>query len=324
MVKMSPFKQIDILGGGAWGTVLARLLAKAGYGPRLWCLEKEVAEDINKNHRNSRWLAGVELPEEITATNELRAEGDVLFVAIPARHLEGVLADLPKGLTIPIVLCAKGLAANGDLLHQRIRSIQPAARLAALGGPTFAVDLAADKPGAAVIAAEDEHLGLALANMFASSGLRAYGSDDITGVAVGGVVKNIIAIAAGAAIGHGLGESAASSLIARGYAEMQRLGASLGAQASTMAGLAGLGDLCLTATSALSRNFQLGVSLGRGEKPSQNKTAEGAWSAPIMVKKAAALGVEMPIGESVASLLGGETTVTGAVDALMSRPLKNE
>ena len=323
---MGQFHRISVIGAGAWGTVIAQLLAKADREITLWCYEKEVAAAINNHRRNRLRLPKTQLSEKIIATTDLAAleQSDLIFAVTPARHLEGILTRLPRGLGAPIVLCSKGLATDGDLLHQRLEKILPKAVPAVLGGPTLAEELAADLPAAAVVAAADESLSLAIANLFAIGSLRLYAGSDIIGVAIGGVVKNIIAIAAGAAKGYGLGESAAASLIARGYAEMRRLSITLGAEPRTVAGLAGLGDLCLTATSTRSRNFQLGIRLGRGEKPLQGETVEGAWSAPIMVKKARELGIEMPISEAVAALLAEETTIAESVTSLLSRPLKNE
>lgn len=324
---MKKFYRIKVLGGGAWGTVIADLLAKADNEVTLWCLEEDVVADINRRRQNHRWLPGVTLSDKITATADLAdlADGDIIFAAVPSRHLEAVAAGLAKESTSPMVLCTKGLARDGDLLHNRLAEILPRATMAVLGGPTLAEDLAADLPAAAAIAATDETLSNAVADLFAASNLRLYAGRDLIGVAVGGVVKNIIALAAGVAKGYGLGESAAASLIARGYAEMRRLAVTLGAEPHTVSGLAGLGDLCLTATSIRSRNFRFGLMLGRGQAPNGGeKAVEGAWSAPIMVKKAAALGIEMPISEAVAALLAERTTVAAAVSSLLSRPLKRE
>jgi glycerol-3-phosphate dehydrogenase (NAD(P)+) len=242
-----------------------------------------------------------------------------------------VLSQLRSGLKpgTPVVLCAKGIETNtGLLLPEVLGEILPQAEPAILSGPSFARDVAKGLPTAVTIAAR-EAVASRLAVSLGSASFRPYVSEDVTGVALGGAAKNVYAIACGMVEGAGLGESARAAAISRGFAELLRLGAQLGAKSDTLMGLSGLGDLVLTATSMSSRNFALGVGLGRGASLAQlsgpgKPLAEGAATAPALVERAARHGVELPIAEAVAAVLAGKLGVREAADRLLSRPLKAE
>ena len=322
--------RIGVIGGGAWGTALAQVAARGGEEVLLWAREPDVVAAINAGHGNPLFLAGISLAPTIRATatlTELMA-CEALLVVAPAQHVRAVLAGLPA-LGIPLVLCAKGIEAGSRLLVGEVaRQVQPDAPLAVLSGPTFAHEVAAGLPTAVTLACEDEALQEALAARLAGPAFRPYASTDVTGAEIGGAVKNVLAIACGVVEGAGLGQNARAALIARGFAEMTRFGLARGARAETLAGLSGLGDLVLTCSSTSSRNFSLGVGLGRGESAAtlladRRTVAEGAFTAPVLRAAAAAAGVDMPVTEAVARLLDG-AGVGEVIGALLARPLRAE
>ncbi|MGF1549516.1 MAG: NAD(P)H-dependent glycerol-3-phosphate dehydrogenase [Sphingomonadaceae bacterium] len=322
--------KIGVVGGGAWGTALAQTAAAKG-PVTVWAREPEVVEAVNRSHENPLFLADVALDERIAATGELDelAEGDALLVVTPAQHMRGVLGSMPR-LDIPLVLCSKGIEEeSGDLLHKVAREAQPEAPLAVLSGPTFAHEVAKGLPAAVTLAAEDRKLAERLRSRLARRNFRLYLSDDLAGAEIGGAVKNVLAIACGVVEGMGLGQNARAALISRGFAEMTRFGLAHGARAETLAGLSGLGDLVLTCTSSSSRNFSLGKGLGEGRPAAElladrRTVAEGAFTAPVLRRVARAADVEMPIVEAVCDLLSGAVSAEGAVEALLSRPLREE
>ena len=322
--------RIGVIGGGAWGTALAAVAARGGQPVLLWARETDVVESINSAHENSQFLAGVPLSPSIRATSDLGdlAGLDVLLVVAPAQHVRAVLGALPVDNT-PLVLCAKGIEAGtrllvGEVAHQ----VAPLAPIAVLSGPTFAAEVAAGKPTAVTLACEDEDLGARLAARLAGPAFRTYASTDVIGAEIGGAVKNVLAIACGVVEGAGLGLNARAALIARGFAEMTRFGLARGAQAETLTGLSGLGDLVLTCSSTNSRNFSLGVGLGQGRSATQlmadrRTVAEGAFTAPVLREAAAEAGIDMPVTEAVNALLDG-ADVGAVIEALLSRPLRAE
>ncbi|MBX9796763.1 NAD(P)H-dependent glycerol-3-phosphate dehydrogenase [Sphingomonas sp.] len=321
---------IGVIGAGAWGTALAQVLAAAGAGVTLWAREAEVVERINQARENPLFLPGVTLSPAIRATGTLAAlaGADALLVVCPAQHVRAVLGALPP-LDCPLILCAKGIEAGTLLLMSEVAgALHPAAPLAVLSGPTFAHEVAAGKPTALTLACADAPTRAALIARFAGTPLRPYGSADVVGAEIGGAVKNVLAIACGVVSGAGLGENARAATIARGFAEMTRFGVARGGQAATLAGLSGLGDLVLTCSSTASRNFALGMGLGQGRPAAalladRRTVAEGAHTAPVLQAAAAQVGVEMPMVQAVCALLDG-APVAGVVDALLSRPLKDE
>ena len=322
--------RIGVIGGGAWGTALAAVAARGGQPVLLWAREPEVVESVNGFNENSQFLGGVPLSSSIRATGDLNdlAGLDALLVVAPAQHVRAVLGATPVGKT-PLVLCAKGIEAGTRLLVGEVaRDAAPQAPIAVLSGPTFAGEVAAGKPTAVTLACEDEDLGARLSARLAGPAFRTYASTDVIGAEIGGAVKNVLAIACGVVEGAGLGLNARAALIARGFAEMTRFGLARGAQAETLTGLSGLGDLVLTCSSTNSRNFSLGVGLGQGRSAAElmadrRTVAEGAFTAPVLREAAVAAGVDMPVTEAVNALLEG-ADVRAVVEALHSRPLRAE
>jgi glycerol-3-phosphate dehydrogenase (NAD(P)+) len=322
--------RIGVIGGGAWGTALAQIAAARG-PVMLWARSAQVVDAINADHANPAYLPGAMLSPDIRATTDLArlAACDALLVVTPAQHMRGVLDALPASAQ-PLLLCCKGIEAGTRLLMSEVAAdARPGAPIAVLSGPTFAHEVAAGLPTAITLACADPVLGAALAERLARPAFRPYRSDDVIGAEIGGAVKNVLAIACGAVAGFGLGQNAAAALIARGFAEMQRFGERRGARAETLAGLSGLGDLVLTCSSASSRNYSLGVGLGRGESAHdlldhRRTVAEGAATAPVLVEAAQAIGVEMPIAQAVCDLLEGRAAVGAVVERLLARPLAAE
>ena len=322
---------IGIIGGGAWGTALAAVMAQIHDAVLLWAREDDVVGSVNARHENSLFLAGTPLSPKIEATADLTrmADCDALLIVTPAQHVRATLSALPD-TQAPLILCAKGIEANTQMLLSDVAAhVRPHNPLAVLSGPTFAHEVAAGKPTAVTLATANPTLGSALIRRIATPSFRPYWTDDIVGAEIGGAVKNVLAIACGVVDGAGLGLNARAALIARGFAEMQRYGHARGAKAETLAGLSGLGDLVLTCSSENSRNFSLGQGLGQGQTAeillADRKTvAEGAFTAPVLLQSATALSVEMPIVSAVCALLTGTTTVENVVADLLARPLKSE
>jgi glycerol-3-phosphate dehydrogenase (NAD(P)+) len=320
---------IGVIGGGAWGTALAQVMAQSAE-VLLWARETEVVAAINTTHSNPDFLPGVALSPRIRATNDLQALADCSpwLVVAPAQHLRGVLAAADLRGRPPLVLCAKGIETGSLQLMAEVVADVTDAPVAVLSGPTFAGEVARGLPTAVTLACRDGTLGAALVQQLVRPGFRLYLSDDVTGAEIGGAVKNVLAIACGVVEGAGLGLNARAALIARGFAEMTRFGLARGARAETLAGLSGLGDLVLTCSSANSRNFTLGVGIGQGKTAADllattRTVAEGAATAPVLVAAARAAGVEMPICAAVAALLAG-APLHETVAGLLGRPLTSE
>jgi glycerol-3-phosphate dehydrogenase (NAD(P)+) len=321
---------IGVIGGGAWGTALAQVIASGGRTVRLWAREPEVVESINASHQNSVFLPRRALSEAIVATGDLTALAGTaaVLVVTPAQHMRAVLGQLPAEGQ-PLILCSKGIEAGSlKLLHEVAHEVHPGSPIAVLSGPTFAHEVAAGLPTAVTLAAEDVETARSLAELIARPAFRPYASTDVAGAEIGGAVKNVLAIACGVVEGAGLGLNARAAVIARGFAEMTRFGVARGAQAETLGGLSGLGDLVLTCTSTNSRNFSLGVGLGQGRSAGElladRKTvAEGAFTAPVLREAAAQAGVDMPVTAAVNALLEG-AGIAQVMEALLSRPLREE
>ena len=323
---------IGVVGAGAWGTALAQMLASDGRAVTLWAREAELVEAINRDHRNPLFLPSAVLSPSIRATGDLGALAalPVLLMVTPAQHLGVTLRALP-GFAGDLVLCAKGIeAGTGRLMADVARDAAPAAQLAVLSGPTFAHEVAAGLPTAVTLACEHgEAQWQRLSDAIARPQFRPYYSDDMIGTEIGGAVKNVLAIACGVVDGLRLGQNARAALIGRGFAEMQRFGLALGAQAETLAGLSGLGDLVLTCSSTASRNYSLGKALGEGASAAsvmadRTTVAEGAFTAPVLAELARKRGVSMPIVDAVQALLAGTMPAAEMVLALLSRPLRAE
>ena len=322
---------IGVVGAGAWGTALASVAARAGNDVLIQAREAEVVASINTANENALFLPTVPLDPAIRATTDLAdlAECALLLIVTPAQHVRATLAALPD-TDAPLVLCAKGIEANTQMLVSEVaKDVRPAARLAVLSGPTFAHEVARGLPAAVTLACEDEALWDAISPLLSSARFRPYYSDDITGAEIGGAVKNVLAVASGVVDGANLGLNARAAVIARGFAEMQRFGLARGGRAETLAGLSGLGDLVLTCSSENSRNFSLGRGLGQGASAAallsdRRTVAEGAHTAPVLQAAARAMGVEMPIVDAVCALLSGQQGIGEVVERLMARPLKTE
>lgn len=317
---------IAVIGAGAWGTALAITAASAGCGVTLWARDPERAAVLHKTRSNPR-LPGVRLGDGIAITNTLPAAA-ITLLAVPLQHLRAVSARLSGGGVL--VVCAKGIEAGSLCLPLEILSeTQPHSRHAVLTGPNFAHEVARGLPTAAVVAGDDDAVRQAVIKALARPHFRLYGNADPIGAQIGGAAKNVIAIAAGAAIGAGLGENARAALITRGLAELTGMAVVLGGQPATIAGLSGLGDLLLTCTGATSRNFSLGVALGQGQAlgdilAARSSVAEGVATAPGLVARASKMGVSLPICSSVAALVTGEASIPDMVRSLLARPLKDE
>lgn len=334
MTQSKPQMKAIVLGAGSWGTALAQLLAANGHAVKLWMRDAEQAAAINKTRENSRYLPDAALHDEITATAECPdfENAELCLSVMPAQHtraqLEIFAPHIPDGL--PIVLCSKGIEISTlDFMNEVLAESIPGAARFVLSGPSFARDVVKGLPTAVTLAGDDLDAANALAPLIQGPTFRPYTTDDMIGAEVGGAVKNVLAIACGMLLGMGLGQSAHAAVIARGFAEMNRLGAALGARAETLSGLCGLGDLVLTCSSTQSRNMSCGMRLGKGESldailASRNSVTEGVATAPALVKLAEREGVDMPICIAVNSVLSGEVTPAGAMAALLARPLKSE
>jgi glycerol-3-phosphate dehydrogenase (NAD(P)+) len=323
---------IAVIGAGAWGTALAIQADRAGQSVMLWARDAARAALMAQSRANERLLPGVPLPPGITVTaNATHALQDaaLILLVVPAQALRPVLQSLPT-LSAPVLICAKGVEAGSLMLPLEVLAeIHPGISAGVLSGPNFAHEIARGLPAAAVVASADSGLRALGVTRLGSPGFRLYGGDDPVGAEIGGAAKNVIAIAAGAVMGAGLGENARAALITRGLAEISRLAVALGGRADTVAGLSGLGDLLLTATGPGSRNTSLGMALGRGENltdilGARQGVTEGVATAPALVARAARLGVEIPICAAVAELVSGRLTVREAVAQLLSRPSRAE
>jgi len=324
--------RIGVIGAGAWGTALAHLLADDGAPVLLWARDADLAQMINQTRANHAYLPGVTLHQAIRATADpadLAGLGLVLLVT-PAQATSAVLAQMPP-FAGDLVLCSKGIeAATGRLMGEVARAAMPAASLAVLSGPTFAHEVAAGQPTAVTLACNGgDAQWRRLVAAIARPTFRPYFSRDLIGAEIGGAVKNVAAVASGVVEGLGLGQNARAALISRAFAEMVRFGLALGAEAETLTGLSGLGDLVLTCNSSASRNFALGVALGRGGNArdllnDRRTVAEGAFTAPVLAELARDRAIAMPIADAVAALVAGAAPARAIVDALLARPLRSE
>ena len=327
--------RISVLGAGAWGTALANIAANNGKKVTLWVRENELIDDIRSKRRNTLFLPNIELNENIVPTNDLSQavlNTEAVLMVIPAQYLRSTCRALrsiwPEGL--PAVICAKGIEqGTGALLSEMLAEELPQAQIAVLSGPTFAEEVAENKPTALTLACRNETLGKELVETLGTSTFRPYYSSDLISVQIGGAVKNVMAIAAGVVAGKKAGDNARAALITRGLAEISRLAVALGGQAQTLMGLSGLGDLVLTANSVQSRNYSVGLELGKGHSLSdiladKHTVAEGVFTAKAVLERASKVGVEMPICEGLMKVLNGEASVDVVIQLLMTRPFKTE
>ncbi len=322
--------KIAVLGGGAWGTALAAMAANSGHAAWLYARDGETVAAINDTHRSPRYLGGIDLPRGIRASADAEAVvagADAVLAVIPAQAMRAGLSALSLHIprVVPVVLCAKGIErGTGRLMSEVVAEVLPEHRIAALSGPSFATDVARGLPTAVTVACEDAGIADGLASLLSGPAFRCYSTTDLKGVEIGGALKNVLAIAAGAAIGRGYGASAQAALVTRGFAELRRVGQAMGARPETVMGLSGLGDLILTCSSPQSRNYSYGLALGRGEDLAGRPLAEGVATAPIAAELCVKNGVSAPIIHAVAALLAGKITIDEAVTALLNRPLKTE
>ncbi len=325
---MPPFKSVAVIGAGAWGTALAGVAARAGRDVVLYARSPESAAQIAATRANPK-LSGVPLAAGISVTSDLAlaARADIILIATPAQHLREAVTALAPHLAAgtPLIACAKGIErGTHKFMTEVIAEAAPDAIPAILSGPSFADDVARGLPTAVTLAAEDEKLASALVQALGSATFRPYHTTDVRGVEIGGAAKNVLAIAAGIAVGRKLGASAQAALTTRGFSELVRLGRACGARSDTMAGLSGLGDLILSCSSPQSRNFALGAALGRGETRPHGKLAEGEFTAPVLIELAASQNVDMPVSIAVAAILSGAVTIDEAIEGLLTRPFKAE
>jgi glycerol-3-phosphate dehydrogenase (NAD(P)+) len=322
------FKSVSVIGAGAWGTALAAIAARAGRDVVLCARDAAIAAQIQSTRENPR-LPGVRLDSciEVVADLALAARAEIILIATPAQNLRAAVEAIAPHLAgaAPVVATAKGIERGSHkFMTEVIAEAAPDARPAILSGPSFADDVARGLPTAVTLAAGDETLASELVQALGSATFRPYHTTDVRGVEIGGAAKNVLAIAAGIVVGRKLGASAQAALTTRGFSELVRLGRACGARSETMAGLSGLGDLILTCSSAQSRNFALGMALGRGEGRPRGKLAEGEFTAPVLIELAASQDVDMPVSSAVAAILSGRATIDGAIESLLTRPFKAE
>ena len=333
-------KRVAILGGGSWGTALAIVLSNAHSAPgiSLWVRDVTLAESLRRNRENPIYLQGHKLPETVLVTPDAEValeNADVAVAAVPAAYARDVyrrvLPHLVRGMAI--VSATKGLEPETHLRMTEVISqvIPPThlTRVAILSGPSFAAEAASGHPTAVVLASEDAVLASELQEAFAGPSFRLYTNTDVLGVELGGAMKNVIAIAAGACQGIGLGSNSLAALITRGLAEMTRLAVALGGRPETLSGLAGLGDLVLTCTGSLSRNRHVGMELGKGRGLADilarmKMVAEGVGTAGALLALVRGTGVELPITEQVSAILYERKSPREAMRSIMDRPLKGE
>ncbi len=324
-------QRVAVIGAGAWGTALATVARRAGRDVIIHAHEPETADAINTQHLNPVFLPDIALDPDISATSDLdeAADGaDALLMVTPAQFLRTTLASATPD--VPVVICSKGIELDsGKLMNEVAEESAPNATLAVLSGPTFAAEVARGLPTAITLACADTDMAGTLADAIGTASFRPYTSQDIVGAEVGGAIKNVIAIACGVVDGRGLGQNARAAVIARGLAEITRFAAALDADPITLMGLSGLGDLTLTCTSTASRNYSLGAALGSGQSYAdlmRNRTtvAEGATTAPAVLTRADALGVEMPICTAVNAILHDGAGIDETIAAVLARPLRAE
>lgn len=324
-------KRVGVIGAGAWGTALANAAAKADRDVVLHGRDRTLIAAIEKARSNEKYLPGIRLDDKVTVTTDLAraADADAVLLVTPTQSLRetaAMLAPLVRA-KIPVVACSKGIEiGTKKFVTEVIAEVLPKTRPAILSGPSFADDVAAGLPTAVTLAAYDEALASELADALSSQTFRLYHTSDVRGVEIGGAAKNVLAIAAGIVAGRKLGASAQAALTTRGFAELMRFARAYDARPETLTGLSGLGDLILTCSSAQSRNFAFGVSLGGSSSVDvrgKNLT-EGVYTAPVLVEAARARNVEMPVAEAVAAVLAGKVGIDAAIAGLLSRPLRQE
>ncbi|MBI2893455.1 MAG: NAD(P)-dependent glycerol-3-phosphate dehydrogenase [Deltaproteobacteria bacterium] len=330
-------ESIAVIGGGSWGTALARVLAERG-PVRVWMRQSEAVESFNRSHENSRYLPGIRLPDAVSATADIAeaVRGAPAVVAVvPSHGMRQAMTEVARHISpdTVVISASKGieqesLALMSDVLLQVLPEANRS-KLAFLGGPSFAKEVMLGQPTAVSVASLDPAVAHRAQELFATSAFRVYSTDDVVGIEIGGAVKNVIAIAAGAADGLGFGHNTRAAIITRGLAEISRLALRKGANPLTLAGLSGLGDLVLTCTGDLSRNRTVGIELGKGRTiedvlASMKQVAEGVRTTKSVHDLARKVGIEMPITAQVHAMLYGGQPAKEAVAELMGRALRAE
>ena len=324
---------VGILGSGAWGTALACILNKKT-NVSLWAYEKETVRQINKYKINKSYLPGIKIPNNVKATNnleELKAN-KFIFICIPSQFIKKIILEFKKFYKkeMILVICSKGIEnTSKELISEVIKKIIPKSKTAILSGPSFAIEVAKKKPTAVTIGSKDEKNAKRLAKLVNSKAFRCYYTNDIIGVQLGGVIKNILAIAAGVVESQKLGSSARAALMTRGLAEMMRIGVAYGAKESTFYGLSGLGDLMVTCNSKLSRNFVTGLLIGKGKKikeiiKSKKTISEGVINSKTIFNLSKKKKIEMPVCESVYRILYKNAEIKKTIEKILSRNIKKE
>ncbi len=323
--------RIAVVGAGAWGTALANATARAGRVVTLIARDEPIAAALRTTRQNPR-LTGAQLDARVAVAGAIgeAAVADAVLLVVPAQSLRETAIGLGGAIRpgTPVIACAKGIErGTRRFMTEVIAESASQAIPAILSGPSFAIDVARGLPTAVTLAAQERNVAEALARALGSATFRPYHTADVRGVEIGGAAKNVLAIAAGIVAGRGLGASAAAALTTRGFAELMRFGKAYGARSETLTGLSGLGDLILTSSSTQSRNFSLGVAIGRGETPAQlirEHLVEGAFTASVLIDMAVEKNVDMPVAAAVAAVLDAKLSVDGAIEALLTRPLKAE
>lgn len=327
--------RLAVIGAGSWGTTFAQVLADAGADVTLWARREEVGREICEEHRNRAYLGDRVLPAAVTGTSSIAEAldgADGIVVAIPAQSMRATLGSWPALPAVPVLSLTKGIERGTDARMSEILTGAGGADpelVGVLSGPNLSGEIAERRPCASVVAAGSEELASVLATWCEAPYLRAYTSTDVVGVEIAGAVKNVIAIAVGAAGGLGHGHNTTASLITRGLAEITRLGVALGGRQETFAGLAGMGDLVATCSSPLSRNHRLGLALGRGldvraAAVEVGQTAEGVATARAVADLAARIGVDMPITAAVVDVVDHGARIDEVTSALLARGIRPE
>ena len=331
-------ERIAVLGAGSWGSALANLLAKKGHNVTVWSFERDVAEAINAQHENPRYLNGIALDQRLAATTSIGdavRDADVVLSVTPAQHVRGVMSEAARFMRgdALVVSASKGIETRSlqtmaEVLEETVPGA-PGAHATFLSGPSFALEVAREQPTAVAMASHHHESAMRAQQLFQSAYFRVYTNTDVIGLELGGSIKNVIAIAAGMASGLGLGHNALAALITRGLAEMARLGVALGANPLTFSGLAGMGDLILTCTGELSRNRSVGIALGQGKSIEEilggmYMVAEGVETTRAVQALAARTRIEMPIVQEVHVVLFEAQSAREALDNLMLREPKPE
>lgn len=325
---------IAVIGAGSWGTTLACLLADNGYDVTLWVYEKDLSDRIQSSRENDVFLPGYKVPDNLNISNDLEGalkNAKYILSVVPSQHTRAVFKDLVNVISEDsvIISASKGIETGTLLTVSEIFHELTGKKVTAISGPSFAKEVIEKKPTAVTIASEDKEIGLNLQQLFSNDYFRVYTNTDVMGAELGGALKNVMAIASGISDGLGLGSSSRAALITRGLAEMTRLGVVMGAKEKTFGGLSGLGDLVLTCTGTLSRNYTVGHRLGKGEKLkdivlNMKMVAEGVATSGSAYELAQKHSVEMPIVQQIYKVINEDKDPVDAVRELMTRTLKSE